>query len=343
MIGTTEAPVLSTIGVTMGDPAGVGPEVIVKALSDPKLQQRANYLVIGSVNAMEQAAVVAGSSLQIIPARDIKSWSERPNVLHVLDVGGPVPGDLRLGHIDGRAGALALAYIRRAAKMALENVIDAIVTAPVNKEAVELSGEHFTGHTELLAELTGASRVSMLLVTGLLRVAHVSTHVSLSRAIELVQPDRIIRVVELVVPALQLLGIPEPRIAVAGLNPHAGEHGLFGSEEPERIVPAVVGCQSRGWNVSGPYPPDSIFHRARQGEFDAVIAMYHDQGHVAVKMSDFFGGVNVTLGLPIVRTSVDHGTGFDIAGKGVAKPDSMIAALDLAITMAHRSSRAKYA
>jgi len=220
----------------------------------------------------------------------------------------------------------------------LSGFLDAICTAPVNKEAIELSGEHFTGHTELLAELTHAPKVSMLLVAGSLRVAHVSTHVSLHRAIELVQPARIVDVVELVLPTLRLLGALSPRVAIAGLNPHAGEHGLFGAEDNERILPAVAMCRERGWDVSGPYSPDSIFFRAKDGEFDAVVAMYHDQGHIAVKMAHFFGGVNVTLGMPIIRTSVDHGTGFDIAGKGIANAESMIESLSLAIDMANNNA-----
>jgi len=244
-----------------------------------------------------------------------------------------------MGHLSAIAGKLAVGYIREAARLALGGVLDAICTGPVNKEAIELSGEHFTGHTELLAELTGAPNVSMLLVANTLRVAHVSTHVSLARAIELVRPERIIDVVELVVPAIRLLGFDRPRIALAGLNPHAGEHGLFGSEDLDFIVPAVRALQDRARDVSGPYPPDSVFERARHGEFDAVIAMYHDQGHIAVKMADFFGGVNVTLGLPIIRTSVDHGTGFDIAGKGIANSTSMVAALALALDMAERTPR----
>jgi len=229
---------------------------------------------------------------------------------------------------------MAISYIRSAAELALAGSLDAVCTAPVNKEAIELSGEHFTGHTELLAELTKAPKVSMLLVAGTLRVAHVSTHVSLYRAIELVRPERIVDVVALMLPTLRLLGPQSPRVAIAGLNPHAGEHGMFGAEDNERIVPAVETCRERGWDVSGPYPPDSIFFRAKNGEFDAVVAMYHDQGHIAVKMAHFFGGVNVTLGLPIIRTSVDHGTGYDIAGKGIANAESMIDALSLAIDMA---------
>jgi len=338
MIETANRAIRPRIGITMGDPAGVGPEVIVKALSSGMLQGLARFVVLGSLGSLEQAARSIATESRIRAVHGLDD-TEEDGTIDVWETGAPVPPDLLLGQLDGRAGALAVGYIHQAAQLALDGTIDAICTAPVNKEAVELSGEHFTGHTELLAELTGADKVSMLLVAGKLRVAHVSTHVSLREAIDLVRPDRIIEVIELVRPAVQMLGIPEPRIAVAGLNPHAGEHGLFGTEETRMIRPAIDLCVARGWHVTGPHAPDSVFHIARQGHYDAVIAMYHDQGHVAIKMADFFGGVNVTLGLPVIRTSVDHGTGFDIAGKGIANEESMVAALRLAVDMAtHRKA-----
>lgn len=324
------------VGITLGDPAGVGPEVTVKALADPVLRERGRFVVLGSFEPLRQAVALTGSPLTIRRAATAGEAAEGAGTLSLLDVGDDTPASMAMGRLSAEAGRLAVAYIREAARLAMGGELDAICTAPVNKEAIELSGEHFTGHTELLAELTGAPKVSMLLVSGSLRVAHVSTHVSLARAIELVRPERIADVVELVAPALRLLGFDRPRIALAGLNPHAGEHGLFGSEDAERIQPAVQRLRGRGLDVSGPYPPDSVFERARRGEFDAVIAMYHDQGHIAVKMADFFGGVNVTLGLPVIRTSVDHGTGFDIAGEGIANPASMVAALALALDMAER-------
>lgn len=308
----------------------------MKALGDPTLRSRGRFVVIGSHEPVRQALALTGSLLSMRRAKAASEVTDDAGAISLLEVGDQAPAHLPVGQLSAEAGRLAVAYIRKAARLAVAGELDAICTAPVNKEAIELSGEHFTGHTELLAELTGAPTVSMLLVSGGLRVAHVSTHVSLARAIELVRPERIADVVELVVPALRLLGFDHPRIALAGLNPHAGEHGLFGSEDAERIEPAARLLRDRGLDVSGPYPPDSVFERARRGEFDAVIAMYHDQGHIAVKMADFFGGVNVTLGLPIIRTSVDHGTGFDIAGKGIANASSMVAALALALDMAER-------
>lgn len=311
----------------------------MKALAEPALRQRGRFVVIGSLEPLRRALTTARSPLAIRRVGSASDATDDQQTISLLDVGGAAPVDLPVGRLSADAGRLAVGYIREAARLAMDGALDAICTGPVNKEAIELSGEHFTGHTELLAELTGAPKVSMLLVAGDLRVAHVSTHVSLARAIELVRPERIVDVVELVVPALRLMGFDRPRVALAGLNPHAGEHGLFGSEDVDRIEPAARALRGRGWDVSGPYPPDSVFERARRREFDAVIAMYHDQGHIAVKMADFFGGVNVTLGLPVIRTSVDHGTGFDIAGKGIANASSMVAALALALDMAEHRPR----
>jgi 4-hydroxythreonine-4-phosphate dehydrogenase len=251
----------------------------------------------------------------------------------VLDLANVDAGRLVRGRVSPEAGQAAADYIRRAVGLALEGQVAAVVTAPINKEALHAAGVPYAGHTEMLAALCGATDVAMLLVSGKLRVSHVSTHVSLRQAVERVSVERISRVADLTHQALKRMGFAAPRIALAGLNPHAGEGGLFGTEEAEIIGPAAETGRAAGMDVTGPYPPDSIFLRASQGEFDAVIAMYHDQGHIPIKLLGFYEGVNVTLGLPIIRTSVDHGTAFDIVGTGRADERSLVAALRLAAQM----------
>jgi 4-hydroxythreonine-4-phosphate dehydrogenase len=257
-----------------------------------------------------------------------------------LDLGNVDLGRLVRGRVDPMAGKAAYEYVARAVDLALAGEIDAVVTAPLNKEALNAAGYHFAGHTEILAHLCQVRDVAMMLVSGGLRVSHVSTHVSLREACDRVKKERVLRVILLTDEALRRMGIASPRIAVAGLNPHASDGGLFGTEEAEEIAPAVQEAQARGLQVEGPLPPDTVFYRAVKGHeigrspFDAVVAMYHDQGHIPIKLLGLFDGVNVTLGLPIIRTSVDHGTAFGKAGKGTASPVSMIAALKLAVQMA---------
>jgi 4-hydroxythreonine-4-phosphate dehydrogenase len=235
--------------------------------------------------------------------------------------------------LSAQAGLAAVAWVRRGAELALAGRIAGIVTAPINKEAVTLAGVPFTGHTELLAEMAG-SRVAMMLATERLRVVHVSTHVSLQEACERVRRARVRETINIAAEGCRRLGIGQPRIAVAGLNPHAGEHGLFGTEDAAEVVPAIADARLAGIDASGPWPPDTIFYEASEGKFDCVVAMYHDQGHIAIKLTDFYGGVNITLGLPFVRTSVDHGTGFAIAGQGIANARSMRTAIKLAAQLA---------
>jgi 4-hydroxythreonine-4-phosphate dehydrogenase len=241
---------------------------------------------------------------------------------------------LPFGELDARAGAAAFEYVRRATELALEGSVRVVATAPLNKEAMHLGGFKYPGHTEILAELTGTKDYAMMLVANELRVIHISTHVSLKEAIERVQPERELAVIHLAQDALSKIGVEDPKIAVAGLNPHAGENGLFGIEDAERIAPAVAEAAREGINVSGPHPPDTVFARARKGEFDMVVVQYHDQGHIPIKLMGFEGGVNVTVGLPFFRTSVDHGTAFDIAGTGKADHSSLRAALELARELA---------
>ena len=252
------------------------------------------------------------------------------DVLPVTDL----PDDLPFGVVDARGGEGAFRYLERAVELALADEVHAVATAPLNKEAMHLAGFKYPGHTEILAELTGVRDYAMMLVADRLRVVHVSTHVALSEAIRRVQPERELTVIRLADRSLRQLGIDDPRVAVAGLNPHAGEAGLFGTEDRDVIAPAVEAARAEGIDASGPWPPDTVFMQARQGRFDIVVVQYHDQGHIPIKLMGFDDGVNVTVGLPFFRTSVDHGTAFDIAGTGRADHASMRAALDLAATLA---------
>ncbi len=298
------------LAISSGDPAGVGPEVTVKALAQPEVQDLADCVVTGDP---DQIRHVAGQ-LGLPPPAEIEPTG--------VDTAGVEPGRL-----SATAGHAAVAAIKRALALIREGRAEALVTGPINKEALRLAGYPWPGHTEMLADLCGVEEVRMMLLTDRLRVAHVTTHRSLRSAIDATTRERVLRTIEMTHEGLARLGVPAPRIAVCGLNPHAGEGGLFGDEELTQIAPAVEDARARGLDASGPWPADTVFWRAANGEFDAVIAMYHDQGHVAVKIAGFDEGVNVTLGLPFLRTSVDHGTAFDIAGKGVARWQSMAAAI----------------
>jgi 4-hydroxythreonine-4-phosphate dehydrogenase len=308
-----------SVAITIGDPAGVGPEVTVKALSDPEVASLARWIVVGSRAVTEDAA------------RQFQC--ELPRSVLWEDIGEPRPGEFEIGNVSAKCGAAAVKAIQRAAEMCLDGRADAMTTAPVNKEAVALSGVPFTGHTEYIAQATGATESRMLLVNERLAVVHVTTHVALRKACEATE-QRVLRTLELGHEAMVRMGRGEQQIAVCGLNPHAGEHGMFGAEEQQVVEPAIAAARVKGIPCSGPYPADTIFLRASNGEFGMVVAMYHDQGHIPMKLLDFSSTVNVSLGLPIIRTSVDHGTAMDIAGRGVADPNNMKAALKLAARMA---------
>lgn len=322
------------LAITLGDPAGIGPEVIVKALQHPSLFEKARPLVIGDHRILARAATWIGPfspTFEIID--DPVAGNYEAGTIPMLDLGNADPSSIPPGKVSAAAGRAAVEAVFRACDLALEGVVDGVVTAPLNKEAMHKAGFHYPDHTELLAERTGAERISMLLVGPKLRVVHVSTHVSLAEAIRRVQTGRVLEVIELAHRSCQTLGIANPRIAVAGLNPHASENGLFGNQEAEQVQPAIEQARARGWMVSDPQPPDTVFLRAVKGEFDIVVAMYHDQGHIPMKLLAFDSGVNVSIGLPIIRTSVDHGTAFDIAGKGIASEESLLAAVDVAVQM----------
>ena len=328
-------PALPLLAVTMGDAAGTGPEIITKAFLEPEVARVCRPLVIGDAGVMEQALRFTRAPARIHAISEASRAVFEPGMINVVDLRNIDLGVLRLGKVDPMPGHASYEYLRRAVEMALAGEIAGIVTCAINKESLNLAGHHYDGHTGLLAELCGAPDATMMLVVDRLRVSHVSTHVSLRTAIERVRPERILKVLQLTHEAIRQLGVPDPRLAVAGLNPHAGEHGLFGDEEEKYIEPAILQAQRLGMRVSGPYPGDTVFFRARQGEFDGAVAMYHDQGHAAVKMLGIWQGVNVTLGLPIVRTSVEHGTNFDLAGTGRSDARSLIEAIKLAGAMAN--------
>ena len=321
------------VAVTMGDPAGIGPEIIAKTFADPDFHARNRALIVGDTGMLERAAQLVGLPLEINEILEPEDAAFRPGTADVLQVGG-LPPDLPFGELDARAGDAAFRYIERATGLASASRVAAIATASLNKEAMHLAGHGYPGHTEILADLTGTEDYAMMLVTDELKVIHVSTHVSLREAIDRAQPERELAVIRLAHESLKKLGVESPRVAVAGLNPHAGENGLFGKEDLEKIRPAVKAALDEGMDASGPWAPDTVMMRARQGDFDVVVVQYHDQGHIPIKLMGFDTGVNVTVGLPFFRTSVDHGTAFDIAGTGKADHASLKAALDLARTLA---------
>lgn len=313
----------SSIGITLGDPAGIGPEITAKTLLSLPPEELFRIVIVGDRATFERAwRSVAGN--RPIPGDHIRFAQIAQH--------DPVP----LGRISIEGGKAAYQAVARAVDLALASDIGCIVTAPLNKAALNRAGYDFDGHTGLLAHLTGRKSGYMLLASERLNTIHVSTHVSLRTATERATAGRIVEVVEAARAHFVSLGITEPRIAVAGLNPHCGEGGLFGDEEMREIAPGIALCQKRGWNVSGPISGDTVFHRATKGEFDVVVAQYHDQGHIPIKLIAFDTAVNVTLGLPIKRTSVDHGTAFDIAGSGKADATNMGCAIAYAFKMLTR-------
>ena len=316
--------------ITMGDASGVGPEIILHSYQKGELKHR--NVVFGDLTALDYYNSQLGYDVPLRPVHSVRDWNE--GALNVLDFGLLRPEDLTPGMINRNSGAAAREYIIAASKAALNREVAAMVTLPVNKEATQLSDPAFVGHTELIGTVCGVSDVTIMLVSDQLIVTHVTTHVSLAAAIALAKQERIRKIIQMTVEAVSKLR-DNPRIAVAGLNPHAGENGLFGREDIEEIRPSVKWAQAQGMPVEGPVPPDTAFYLAvRKRRYDAIVCMYHDQGHIPLKLLDFEAGVNVALGLPIIRTSVDHGTAFDIAGKGVASTASLVSALELAAKLA---------
>ncbi|MDT6960201.1 4-hydroxythreonine-4-phosphate dehydrogenase PdxA [Cupriavidus sp. SZY C1] len=327
---------IPVIGITMGDATGIGPEVIVKSLAHDSVYAQCRPLVIGDARRLEQAGKLVGSTLKVRAIATPEEAQFAPGTIDCIDL-GLIPEDLPFGKLSAVAGDAAFRYIERAVQLTQQEKIDAICTAPLNKEALHAGGHKFPGHTEMLAHLTGTPEVSMMLVAPKLRVIHVTTHIGLMDAIRKIEPGLVQRTIERGNTTLQRAGIARPRIGVCGINPHAGENGLFGQgEEEQKIIPAVEALRAQGLDVEGPLPADTLFYRAGRGDFDLVVAMYHDQGHGPVKVLGLEAGVNITVGLPVIRTSVDHGTAFDIAGKGIADERSLLEALRQGAELATR-------
>ncbi len=321
------------LGITMGDAAGIGPEVLAKSLADKLVYDISRPFIIGSSYAMEQAIKFTGKPLKV---REINKPSEmlaQYGTIDVLDMHNLDPKDIQVGKISAACGRASMEYIQKAMELCLSREIQAMVTAPINKEATMLAGYEGLGHLEYLAKATKAKVYATMLAVGNLRCVHLTTHYSLRDACDKVKKQRIVDYLKLTDEDFKKWGFGQPRIGVAGLNPHAGEDGMFGREEIDEIAPAVKEAQSMGINATGPYPADSIFNHAINGRFDVVLVMYHDQGHIPVKVHGFEKSVSVALGLPFLRTAVDHGTAFDIAGKGIANAESMEEAMKVAVDL----------
>lgn len=323
------------IAITMGDPSGIGPEIVVKALASPRLGRVCRPVVCGRLPVMAAAARALKSRTRFVPAGETFPATTSAQCL-LLETGPERDRIPPLGRASATGGRAAIGAVTEAICLALDGRVDAIVTAPISKEAIRAAGSPFPGHTEMLAAFTGAKRHAMMLVGGPLRVSLATIHVPLSQVPSLITARGVRDVIELTWEAVRCFGLRRPKIAVCGLNPHAGEAGIMGDEERRVIAPAVRALAKKGLPVSGPYPADTIFFRAARGEFAAVVAMYHDQGLGPLKTLAFDSGINLTLGLPIIRTSVDHGTAFAIAGKGLASPESLLCAIELAATLARR-------
>ncbi|MEV7681211.1 4-hydroxythreonine-4-phosphate dehydrogenase PdxA [Streptomyces sp. NPDC088341] len=330
---------LPIIAVTMGDGAGIGPEVIVPALLHPDTVRRCRPVVIGDAERLRQAAAILGTTCEIVSVRSPAEAVPAPGRIHVVDL-GLLPADLPWGRLSAVAGDAAYQYVRVAAELALRDEVQGICTAPLNKEALHAGGHLYPGHTELLAHLTGVEEVSMMLSTPRVKVIHVTTHIGLIDAVNRIEPGLVERTVRRGHEAMVRAGVADPVIGVCGINPHAGENGLFGyGEEEEKIVPALEILRADGIDAVGPLPADTAFFLASRGDYDLIVAMYHDQGHGPVKVMGIEAGVNLTVGLPVIRTSVDHGTAFDIAGTGRAEAGSMVEALRQAAEMSTTPAR----
>lgn len=332
------------IGITMGDPASIGPEIAVKALLNPEVYEVCNPVLVGDAGVFNDIIKRLGLNATINIIKTVSEAKFKFGTVDVLDLRNVKLNKLVFGQISAMAGEAAFAAVKKVIDLAMTGQVDATVTGPINKKSINEAGHHFAGHTEIYAHYTNTPKYAMLLVEDNLKVIHVSTHVSLRKACDLVKKGRILEVIELLHNGLNSLGETNLKIGVAGLNPHAGDSGLFGTEDDQEILPAVEEAKRLGYNVEGPVPPDTLFAKAATGAYGGVVAMYHDQGHIPFKLSGFkwdpekkqmesVKGVNITLGLPIIRTSVDHGTAFEIAGKGIASPDAMLLAIESAVQL----------
>ena len=337
------------IAITMGDAAGIGPEITVKALGHAGLYEGCIPIVVGDVAPLEEALAYTGSPLKLKEIREPEEGAGEFGTIEVISSGLLKKGDWQYKKVCRSSGEASFQYIVTGIRLAMERRCDAVVTGPINKEAINLAGHHYSGHTEIFADYTGTDTYGMLLTSKKLRVIHVTTHVSMREACEIIRehPEKVEKAILLARDAMEQLGIEKPRIGVAGLNAHCSENGLFGDEEERAIIPAVEACRKKGIPVEGPVPPDTVFVKAMAGQYDVVVAMYHDQGHIPLKLSGFqmdrekqcytaMSGVNSTIGLPIIRTSVDHGTAFGKAGEGRANEESLVEAVEMAVRMAEK-------
>jgi 4-hydroxythreonine-4-phosphate dehydrogenase len=332
------------LAITMGDPAGIGPEIAVMAFEMSHLHRHCRPVLIGNKICLERAIKVVGSRLSINSISEIEQAEFEPDTIDLYDIAAESAGSIRFGEVSALAGDLAFKAVVKAIELAMDNKVDGTVTGPIHKGAINAAGHHFSGHTEIYAHYTNTPKYAMLLADEKIKVIHVSTHVSLREACDRVKKERVLEVIRLLNNALTQIGIPSPRIGVAGLNPHSSDGGLFGWEEEREITPAIYEARKEHIDAQGPVPPDTLFALANGGKYDGCVAMYHDQGHIPFKVVGFewdqksgkmksVKGVNITLGLPIIRTSVDHGTAFEIAGKGIASCDALINAVDFAVKL----------
>jgi len=335
------------IAITMGDPAGIGAEIAVKALGNEEIYKKSKPVIIGSRCAIDDALKIIPSNLKVKVIKDTKEIQGEFGTIDLIDLNNITLDEFSYGKVSEEAGKASLEYIYKGIDLAMEGQVDAVVTGPIHKEAIKAAGSPFAGHTEIFATRTQTKDYAMMLADESLRVIHVSTHVSLRQACDLVKKERVLPVIHLADKALKDLGIKHPKIGVAGLNPHAGEGGLFGREELEEIIPAIAQARKEHINVDGPVPPDTIFSKVIGGQYDIAVVMYHDQGHIPMKVIGFkynketnkwssMSGVNVTVGLPMIRTSVDHGVAFGKAGEGRANEESMVEAIKMAIDFARK-------
>lgn len=327
------------IAIPMGDAAGIGPEITVRALADKMIQDIARCVVVGDKDVLEDAIRVSGVDLKIKCIEEPANGDYTPGVLNLIDLDNIDMNTLKIGEIQAMTGQAAYEYIKKATELCLERKADVLTTTAINKESLKLAEVPYIGHTEIVGALTGTENPLTMFQVRNLRVFFLTRHVSLRKACDLVTKDSLLTFIHDCVKALEVLGVKSPKIAVAGLNPHSGEHGLFGTEEVDHVIPAVETAKARGIDIEGPIGADSVFYQALNGRYDAVLSLYHDQGHIATKMVDFERTISITNGMPILRTSVDHGTALDIAGKGIASPVSMIEAIRLAVEYAPNFKR----
>ncbi|MEY8762384.1 MULTISPECIES: 4-hydroxythreonine-4-phosphate dehydrogenase PdxA [Clostridium] len=334
------------LGITMGDPSGIGPEIAAKTLAKKKIYDMCRPIIVGDANVMVQAIKITGVDLKVNRVYNVGDALFRYGTMDVYDLKNTDMEQLVYGKVSAMAGKAGFEAVKKVIELALHGEIDATITGPINKEAMNLAGFHYSGHTEIYAHYTKTKNYTMMLACGSLRVVHVSTHVSLREACDLVKKSRVFEVIKLANETCKDLGICSPRIGVAGLNPHAGENGMFGFEEKQEIEPAIEEARKIGINAEGPIPPDTVFSKANGGQYDIVVAMYHDQGHIPMKVVGFnwdeqrkkwtsVSGVNITLGLPIIRVSVDHGTAFGKAGKGTANEESLVNSIEYGVKLAN--------